>query len=247
MEDWMKGAILGSIVTMLVGGFISLFRKSLQWWNSQRPVNKLLGNLRFNHELCTFFLRDTYYKDGKLLEISDRGIGEIQNVMKLWGAVDGKAVSDVFNVLGKAGKNDKISIMELREDHGFWDTNVICIGAQFPKAFDVYKRCKNIYYRMDNVNIIRQSDNKIIKKEKGYGYGLIMKGRNPFAYSGKGIVFFIGGFGVLGTEAAGYYFRKNYKELANRFGNKCFARVVRAHVYSGAQAAEALNEYDIIE
>ncbi|MCF7887770.1 MAG: hypothetical protein K9L76_00675 [Candidatus Omnitrophica bacterium] len=241
----MKGAIFGSIVTMIIGGCISMFKKYINWWSNQRPVNKLLGSLRFNKEPCTFFLRDTYYKDGQLLEVSDRGVGIIQNVMKLWGAVDGKAVSDVFNVLGKAGKNDKISIVELREDHGVWDTNIVCIGAQFPKADDIYTKCNNIYYRMDNENIIRQSDEVVINRKKDYGYGLIMKGNNPFAPGGKGVVLFIGGFGVLGTEAAGYYFRRNYSKLGKTFGDKHFARIVRAHVNLGHQSVEALEDYDI--
>lgn len=245
MDDWIKGAIFGSLLTLFIGFIVFVFRRFIFWWSSQCPINKLLGRLRFNNEECTFFLRDTYFKDGQLLEVSDRGMGVIQNVMKLWVAVDGKVISDVFNVLGKAGKNDKISIMELREDHGFWDTNIVCIGAQFPKADDIYGKCKNIYYRIDDKNIIRQSDNTSIERDKNYGYGIIMKGKNPFAHNGEGTVLFIGGFGVLGTEAAGYYFRKNYLRLGKRSRNRCFARIVRAHVHLGPQSVEALEDYDI--
>ena len=52
--------------------------------------------------------------------------------------------------------------------------------------------------------------------------GIIIKARNPHKLPNGGVAFLIGGFGTLGTEAAGYYFRTRFKELGKRFGKKNF-------------------------
>ncbi|HYM16268.1 MAG TPA: hypothetical protein VEZ14_11980, partial [Dehalococcoidia bacterium] len=61
---------------------------------------------------------------------------------------------------------------------------------------------------------------------------------------GKGVGLLIGGYGVLGTEAAGYWFRNHFAELAKDFGSRAFGVVICAPIAGGAEAAVRLPEYD---
>ncbi len=105
---------------------------------------------------------------------------------------------------------------------------------------------QNVAYRIDSEHIYDNQSNIIIERENGYGYGIILKSINPFKRSGRkrGIAILIGGFGVLGTEAASYYFYYKFKTLGQDFGKHCFGIVVRASISSGAQSVERLHNYD---
>ena len=171
----------------------------------------------------------------------------IPNVTKWWAEVDAKVVADVLNVLGSQGKSENIDFHLLSTDRGELNVNVVCIGAQFPQANIFFNEFENIFYRMDNHNIIEVSSNQNIPIQPNYGYGIIIKASNPHKLPNGGVAFLIGGFGTLGTEAAGYYFRTKFRELGKKFGKKCFGVVVRASVAAGPQSAERLTQYDICE
>ena len=96
---------------------------------------------------------------------------------------------------------------------------------------------------MDGSNIYDVED-KIIQRENGFGYGIILKSQNPFHSNGKGIAFLIGGFGVLGTAAAAYYFKENIRNLGKEFGDAYFSILVRAPFTAGIEAVERLTSYD---
>ena len=55
----------------------------------------------------------------------------------------------------------------------------------------------------------------------------------------------VGGYGVLGTEAATHYFAQHLAELGKDFGNKSFGIVVRALVSAGVQSTERIKKYDV--
>ena len=94
-------------------------------------------------------------------------------------------------------------------------------------------------------NILETATGQRINRAKSYGYGIILKTRNPLrTQGGPGVGLLIGGFGTLGTEAAGYYFRIHHKELARDFGRRTFGIVVRSSVAGGAESAERLHRYD---
>lgn len=85
-------------------------------------------------------------------------------------------------------------------------------------------------------------------REDGYGYGIILKARNPHKMRGApGVGFLIGGFGTLGTAAAAYYFREHLRDLGKEFGSRCFGIVVRASVTAGEQTVEGIPQYDRVE
>lgn len=212
------------------------------------PTRRVLGDFIKNEEKCVFWLRDAYRQSGTdILEISQHGVGVIPNVSKWWAEVDAKAVSDFLNVLGYIGKSENIEFHTLSQNRDEWDANIICIGSQYFSANKIFNDCDKVYYKINNRSIIKTSNNQIIKRERGYGYGIILKAWNPHKLPDGGNIFLIGGFGTLGTEVAGYYFRNNHKKLGKKFGDKCFGVVVRASVSGGPQTVERLEQYDIRE
>ena len=236
------GAVIGAIVIPIVWGLISYFRS---WWKYTRPQNQLFGQLRLQEEKCQVFVRDFLIDiNSKLLSVEPRiGVGEVPNVNQLWADVDGKAAADVLNALGQVGKTRNISIVRMSQDTGQWNSHVIVIGGQSQKSFDFYRNFEKVEYSMDANQIYDNRDNPI-NREDGFGYGIILKARNPFKTEGDGIGFLIGGFGTLGTVAASHYFREHFKDLGKQFSSKYFGIVVRAPVTAGEEAVERLNQYD---
>jgi len=133
----------------------------------------------------------------------------------------------------------------MSEDAGEWNCHIIVLGAQANRSYDFYKHLKNVAFRMDGEQIYENSSGNVVKREDGFGYGIILKAINPFkTTSPQGIGILIGGFGVLGTAAAAHYFREHYKALGKEFGAKWFGIVVRAPVTAGEQAVERLSVWD---
>ena len=245
LPDYVKGAILGAIVIPFI---LAGIRRFIRYWKNTRPAMKLLEGLTKNDERCVFWLRDAYQKPGSgLLEVSEAGAGVVPNVNKWWAEVDAKAVADVLNVLGSQGKSKNIEFHLLSQNRFDWDANLICIGAQFPQANLIFDNCKNVFFKIDNDDIFDVQKASAIQRDINYGYGIIIKARNPYKTSGEGTVFLIGGFGALGTESAGYYFRNNFVKLGKRFGKNCFGVLVRAKTTAGPQSVERMFEYDRVE
>lgn len=103
---------------------------------------------------------------------------------------------------------------------------------------------KRVAYRIDDHNIVDNSDGQPVPREKGYGYGVVIKALNPLYVRGNGVAFLIAGYGTLGTAAASYYFREHYQSLGRQFKSDCFGIVIRAPVSAGEQAVERLREWD---
>jgi hypothetical protein len=245
IPDWIKGAILGAIIIPFI---LYGMKYLIRFLRDSLPARKLLEGLAKNEERCIFWLRDAYQQSGShLLEVSQRGVGSIPNVMKWWAEVDSKAVADVLNVLGSQGKSENIEFHLQSENRNEWDANIVCIGAQFAQADLIFNECENVFYKIDNTNIIDVTKGQNIVMENDYRYGIIIKVKNLHKLKNPGVAFLIGGFGTMGTEAAGYYFRTHFKELGKKFGKKCFGIVVRAKVAAGPQSVERIKEYDRYE
>ncbi len=219
------------------------------WWRNSRPRRKLLGDICNNLETTKIFVRDIFLEKGTKVLVNEPriGIGIISNINKLYTEVEGKGIAYIYSTLGQVGKTKNIELIGLGEDvKGEWNSNVILLGAQAQKHFDFYKYMKNVAFKMDNKNIYSTKTNEIIIREEGFGYGIILKSENPFKTGPKkGIAFLIGGFGVLGTVAAAYYFREHFNQLGKEFGSDCFGIVVRAPITAGEEAVERLFQHDI--
>lgn len=245
--DVWVGAILGAVAIPLVLEGIRRLRK---WWKESRPRVRVLGPIANDDEMCTIFVRDFYLEEGSRIISFEprRGVGIVPNVTELWPDVEGRGVSYVLNALGQVGKRHNISIVRMSQDTGIWDTNLIVMGAQAQKCFDFYNRLESVMYAVDSENIFDSETGENVVREDGYGYGIILKARNPYK-SGRspGVGFLIGGYGTLGTAAAAYYFREHLEDLGKKFGSRCFGVVVRASITAGEQTVERLTGYDKVE
>lgn len=247
-RDIWIGAILGACLSAIViPGVFLLARATWNWWLETRPARRLLAGIAHQDEQCKIFIRDLVLpQNASVLSVEPRvGIGRVPNVTELWPDVDAKAAADVFNVLGNVGKTRNIEIVRISEDTGQWNSHIVVLGAQANKSFDFYRLMRNVAFRVDHQNIIESSTGEVVPRADGYGYGIILKATNPFKTHGKkGVALLIGGFGTLGTAAAGHYFRENYRELGKAFGRSDFGVLVRASVTGGEQAVERLHEWD---
>jgi hypothetical protein len=119
------------------------------------------------------------------------------------------------------------------------------MGAQAQKSFDFYEQMQNVAFKVDAKQIWDQTESKPVPREDAFGYGVIVKAKNPFTKGRQpGVAILIGGFGTLGTAAAAYYFREHLPDLGKRFGADYFGAVVRASVSAGEQSAQRLPQYD---
>lgn len=247
-RDIWEGAILGAILgSLVIPGVLKAIGLIGKWWRNSRPARKLLQGIADEDEKCKIFVRDFFITQGvELYSIEPRlGIGKVPNVHELWPDVEGRAVGNLFSIFGQIGKIKNVEVVRMSQDAGDWNCNVIVLGAQAKKCFDFYKHMKNVAYRMDGENIYDNTTNEIISREDGYGYGIILKAQNPFKTDGsQGIGLLIGGFGVLGTAAASYYFKENFRRLGKEFKEDFFGIVIRASVSAGEQAVERLSKYD---
>lgn len=253
--DIWAGAILGAVLSAIIIPFcVAAVLWVRRWWTESRPASQLLEGMGQQDEACLIFIRDFFIEvdphqplKSPLLSVEPRkGVGVVPNVSQLWADVDARGLAYVLNVLGQAGKNKNISMMRMSDDPGVWNANVVVIGGQSQKSFDFYNLLENVMYRMDGENIYDAKTGEIVPPENGYGYGLILKARNRLKTQG-GVGLLIGGFGTLGTAAAGYYLKEHFRDLGRQFGRRCFGIIVRASVTAGEESAERLTQYDRVE
>lgn len=189
-----------------------------------------------------FIVKDSHLPPPKLISQEGPTVQEHPNVEKVWPEAEVKGIGYLSNLLGELGKREKLEIVEMSRGFNMWDSNMVILGGQAMKSMDFYKVMENVAYSMDEREIYDGESGKIIPREPDYGYGIILKAKNPEHTPSYGIL--LGGFGTMGTEAAIYYFYKNIQHLGKEFGSKCFGLVVRAKVSAGYQSARRLKQYD---
>lgn len=229
-----------------IKSIISFFITIKTWYSQQLPAQRVLGNLINNNTEIVIFVRDLYADPTSKLyarEGINGPIGIIPNVLELWPKVESEGLSKILNTLGNLNKTKEVEILEMGKDPGIWDKPIIILGAQTQKCFDFYQKMESVGYEMNGQHIFKKKTGKIINQDSGYGYGIILKCRNPFA--SNNFSFLVGGFGTLGTAAATHYFTKNLALIGKDFKSDCFAIVVRASISAGVQSTERLKKLDI--
>src|SRR3989344_1361438 len=229
---------------------ISLIKSVIRWYQFTRPSKKLLGKLVDNKNLVRIFVKDFIVENNtinspKLFSQEGPTTQAHPNIEKVWAEAESRGIAFLLNLFGELGKRDKLEIVEMSRGYDIWDTDMIILGAQAMKCMDFYEVMENIAYSMDENHIYDKKLKQIIPRDEPekYGYGLILKAKNP-QMDGEGIGILLGGYGVLGTEAAIHYFIHNLANLGKEFGNKSFGIIVRAKVSAGQQSATRLGKYD---
>ncbi|OGM27035.1 hypothetical protein A3E13_03000 [Candidatus Woesebacteria bacterium RIFCSPHIGHO2_12_FULL_40_20] len=229
---------------------ISLIKSVIRWYQFTRPSKKLLGKLVDNKNLVRIFVKDFIVENNtinspKLFSQEGPTTQAHPNIEKVWAEAESRGIAFLLNLFGELGKRDKLEIVEMSRGYDIWDTDMIILGAQAMKCMDFYEVMEDVAYSMDEQHIYNKESGEIIPREEPekYGYGLILKAKNP-QMSKRGIGILLGGFGVLGTQAAIYYFIKNIANLGKEFSNKSFGLIVRAKVSAGEQSVKRLKNYD---
>lgn len=226
---------------------VSFIKNIRNWWMSTLPAQKLLGPISKDKNKVAIFVRDLFIATGTPIfsrEGASGPVGTVPNVLELWPRVEASSLARLLNTLGQANKTKNIEIIEMGKDTGIWNCNLMVLGAQTQKCFDFYQRMNEVAYRVDRNNILNNITGKAVRRAPDFGYGIILKCKNPFVSGGKGVAFLLGGYGVLGTEAAVYYFTQNIAKLGKEFGSSSFGLIVRASVTAGVQSTRRLKRYD---
>ncbi|MFA5962368.1 MAG: hypothetical protein WC848_06845 [Parcubacteria group bacterium] len=216
--------------------------------NLRRPAGRIFGKLLKNKKNIKIYSRDFFvpnntYDSPKLTATGSDGKQWIHpNIDCVWADVEVNASMDLIKLFAKLGKDDVL--IEKMSNQREWDENVIILGAQADSSLKFYEIMKNVGYGMNAQEIYDKDSGEIIQREDGYGYGIILKAKNPHIQDECDFSYLIGGFGVLGTEAASLYFVKNLKEISEIFGKKYFGCIVRASIEGGKYSVERLAQYD---
>jgi hypothetical protein len=239
-------------IVALIKDIFSAFefiRKSLlSYINLRRPAVKIFGKLLKSKTFIKIYARDLKVIDNtpnnpKLFAFSmDGTLWQHPNIDSVWPEVEVVASQDLIRLFTELKKEE--IIVGKMSDQKNWDENIIILGAQADSSLKFYEIMKNVGYKMDEKEIYDNDSKEIIPKEEGYGYGIIMKAKNPYLKNNCDYSFLVGGFGILGTEAASLYFYKNLKELSESFGKKYFSCIIRASISGGKYSVKRLQEYD---
>jgi len=235
------------IIWDIVKSTPKVFGSIRDWWSFKRPTSKVLGRIIDEKIEVKIFVKDFIVPDNtnsspKLSSQEGPTTQLHPNIEKVWAEAEARGVAELLNLLGDMGKRINLEIVEMSSGYDIWNKDMIVLGAQAMKCMDFYEVMENVAYSVDERNIYDKESGKVIQRENGYGYGLILKAKNP--QLGNGIGFLLGGYGVLGTQAAIYYFTKNVANLGKLFGDKYFGVIVRAKVSAGKQSASRLTKYD---
>lgn len=248
-ELWV-GAILGAALSAFGAVLLEFSRGLWRWWLRQRPSWLILERLGERSEPVLVFYRDLWPPVGALFNTFEPLVnrpGVIPNIDKVWPHAEATALANLLYVFAVVDKHENLVLQPMSKDDGAWDAGIVILGAQTERCFQFYEQMESVAFRMtrDGNDIVDNTTAEKVKREPDYGYGIIIKTRNPHrTIGGRGVGLLIGGYGVLGTEAAGHWFRNHYGELAKDFGSRAFGVVVRAPVAGGAEAAVRLPEYD---
>lgn len=235
------------IVIEVIKGIPSFLKRVKSWWDFNLPAGKILGDSINNKSVVKIYVKDLLVPDNtfqspKLFSQEGNTTQANPNISKVWPEVESKATAKLTNLLGTLGKRDKIEIVEMSRGHDSWDSNMIVLGAQAMKCREFYEIMEEVGYGVDEQSIFNFETKVPIEMDNEYGYGIILKVKNP--HNNNKPSFLLGGFGVLGTEAAVYYFIKNIALLGKQFNNKSFSIVVKARVRGGEQSAVRIKSLD---
>ena len=258
MDEW--ASLIRLVSAIVVSGSTAVVWLWTRW-RRRRPVSLLLQQLTDEEERVVIYTRDFESmvldpiagpKRVKLLvrEPLVNKWGEVANVPTLWSRAEALVYGAVLYVFSLAGKTERIEVVEMSDDKDRWDDGLVVLGAQTERCYRFYRDMNNVAFSMDDKNIYNQQGvalddpNMPVDDQGAYRYGIILKARNPYRTVKLGTCFLIGGFGVEGTEAAGYYFRHYYKDLVSLFGNRAFGVVVRVRADASAQTVVRVPVFD---
>lgn len=162
-----------------------------------------------------------------------------QQIDPVWSEGDGECLADIYNVFGKSNKGEDMRIADTIIDWDTWSKPVITIGFN-PKTEKLMDMCRPIdfKYELGSLSIpnLKISLNSYIPNDAG----IIQR---TYMEDSKIPVFILAGLGVLGTSAAGYWFKKECIALGRLYGSRPFCVLLSAKTDEGRSSANAVAIY----
>ena len=101
----------------------------------------------------------TKYPDPSPTDKDRLGIQKKLNIDPVWSQGDGECLTDIHNILGKAGKIENIQIGDLINDWSVGQKPIFAVGFN-TKTHKLIERCEPIYFNLINGMKLRRQKKK---------------------------------------------------------------------------------------
>lgn len=239
------------ISALLIPVVIFLGSKLLVWWNSVKPMHQILKNcLNQNKDIFIFHSQMsgadnnwdlnpdqkyiTRFPDPLPTDQAHLGIQKKKNIDPVLSKAEAECLTDIYNILGRAGKVKNIKIGDLINDWNVWSNPIFSVGFN-PKTHALIENCDPIYFELMPTGILRIKNGRnnydsLIPNDAAIIQKTHIKGTNV-------PVFMLAGLGTTGTSASGYILNQNIKNIGKLFGSNPFCVFLKVRIHEGRTAA----------
>lgn len=238
--------------SMLIPSVFFIFQAIKKWLINSRPIRRLLKDFLSPHTEVFIFLsqlsacepvdtsRRAYKRSENQIygasfpfplptDKNNVGYKHYQNIDPVWSESDGRCASDVFNLLGRAGKKDNIKISDTVKDWTRHNNPIFSIGFN-PKTQDLENECQDIMYKYKDGNLSISGNDLVLDSVYPNDACIIQK---SFIKNGSAPVFILAGIGTLGTEVSGHFLNKHCIDLGQLYGSKSFCVLLKINITKG--------------
>lgn len=229
---------------VLVGAVVKWILNNLRkWYTYTRPIKRILDTMADDsQELRLYF--EIFRGDTIIREEQD--FLRLRNIQEITSVSAARCLAYVMTLFMSIRSDKGLKLFDSRDYPGLeLDSNIICIGGS--NTNEATKRVFEMEawfpYKFEGeigekwLTVSRKFDRWYSTKEKDYG--IVLKIRNPFAK--EKWVLILAGLGTEATVGAGYYFKREIKSLAKRYGNKQFGVVIEVDRRLGYKSVKEVH------
>lgn len=238
------------ISALLIPIVIFLGNKILVWWDSVKPSQLLFKKcLDENKNVFIFHSQmsgaDNNYNFNPHQKYITRfpeplpsdnaniGIQKKLNIDPVLSKAEAECLTDVYNVLGQAGKIKNINIGDLINDWNVWSAPIFSIGFN-PKTLKLVEKCSPINFELLSGKLKIKDSNISFDSWTPNDAGVIQK---TFIKDTDTPVFILAGLGTMGTSVTGYILRQSFIEIGKLFGSNPFCIFIKVKINEGRTSA----------
>lgn len=246
---WQDVAVSSFVIPIV----ILLFIKLLEWWNKNRPSRLIFKDYlpqsrdvyvfhsemsaanadwsqNYNPKYISRFPNPTPTNHANL------DIQHKINIDPVSSVADGECVADIFNILGRVRKTERIHLGSLTKDWNKWSVPIFSVGFN-PKTNKLLEKCVPVDFELtsDFHSLKLKGDSSVLDDQSPNDAGVIQK---TFEAESKMPVFILAGIGTTGTSAAGCVLKENYVKLGKLFGNQPFCVLFKVKLDEGKNSAQ---------
>lgn len=236
------------LTVVLIPTVFELYKLLNKWLRHRRPLNLLLKGFRDERKEILIFL-------AQLFSVKDNGERDPRSIFKaaypqpypgksdnitfkcfsnidlVWTQTDGECATDIFNILGRAGRRKNFRIADVIKD---WSRTEPTFSIGFnPKTDRLLENCRPINFSGQQ-NGMLTIDGTDIKLHANYpnDAGIVQK---TFVRNTSIPVFILAGLGTTGTSAAGYVLNSYGQDLGRLYGCTAFCLLFHSDITRGRE------------